>query len=231
MKRIEFCCPTALAKAMVDTLEELNEYEEYPMVYAYAKYDIAKLILEELIRLGINIDLGIEINTPEWDGYDKEFGIYLSKDGCGCEKKWNVDSKGNEGYFSGESNIAFIHEDCSSAMLSHIGRGLKIEFGFDEDTDCIDEYDDCHEIDCEECEFKKECLDDIEDKTMESEELLDGTKHEAVNISRLKDGTPTGFTMSWGDTDNGMTYYSSYSHYSNDIDMLRKIAKEFGLKL
>ena len=92
MKRIEFCCPTALAKAMVGTLEELNEYEECPMVYAYAKYDIAKLILEELIRLGINIDLGIEINTPEWDGYDKEFGIYLSKDGCGCEKKWNVGS-------------------------------------------------------------------------------------------------------------------------------------------
>lgn len=231
MKRIEFCCPTALAKAMVGTLEELNEYEECPMVYAYAKYDIAKLILEELIRLGINIDLGIEINTPEWDGYDKEFGIYLSKDGCGCEKKWNVGSDGKETYFDSEPDVAFIHEDCSSAMLSHIGRGLKIEFGFDEDTNCINEYDDCDEIDCSECEFKQDCLEDSEDETIESEELLDGTKHETVNISRLKDGTPTGFTMSWSDENDGMNYYSSYSHYSNDIDMLRKIAIQFGVKL
>ena len=231
MKRIDFCCPNALAKAMVDTLEQFQEFEEYPIIYAYAKYDIAKSILEALIRLGINIDLGIEINEPDWDGYDKEFGIYLSQDGCGCEKKWHTDLKGHGKYLTSEPNVAFVHEDCSSTMLRYIGDGFKYEFGFDEDADCIDEYNDCNEINCFECEFKDKCTDCIEDETSESEELINGTKHEAINISRLKDGTPTGFTMSWFDEDKGMSYCSSYSHYSNDIDMLRKVASNFGVIL
>lgn len=231
MKRIDFCCPNALAKAMVKSLEQFKEIEEYPIIYAYAKYDIAKDIIEALIRYGINIDLGIEINTPDWDGYDKEFGIYLSQDGCGCEKIWHSNLKCNGKYLNSAPNVAFVHEDCNSTMLCYIGDGFKYEFGFDEDADCIGEYDDCNKIDCEECELKSDCLDEIKDEEMESAKLFDETKYEAINISRLKDGTPTGFTMSWSDVNDEMNYYSSYSHYSNDVDMLRKIAIQFGVKL
>lgn len=58
------------------------------------------------------------------------------------------------------------------------------------------------------------------------------TNHsESTHISRAKDGTPEGFTKSWSTIGNGVTCYSSYSHYNNDIDILREIAKKFGVKL
>lgn len=80
-----------------------------------------------------------------------------------------------------------------------------ILFGYDEE----DEYD------CEKCECP--CKD-----TQDSE---------SVYISRSKDGTPEGFSKSWSTTNNGVTCYSSYSHYTNNIDSLRTIAKVFGVEL
>lgn len=60
---------------------------------------------------------------------------------------------------------------------------------------------------------------------------LDTNDSESTYVSRDKDGKPLGFTKSWSTSEDGITCYSSYSHYSNDVEMLKDIASKFGVKL
>ena len=52
-----------------------------------------------------------------------------------------------------------------------------------------------------------------------------------VSISKKDDGTPTGFIKSWSITKNGMTSYSTYSHFTDDVSQLREVAESFGIDL
>lgn len=52
-----------------------------------------------------------------------------------------------------------------------------------------------------------------------------------VNISKKDDGTPTGFIKSWSTTKDGMTSYSTYSHFTDNVDQLREVAESFGVYL
>lgn len=73
----------------------------------------------------------------------------------------------------------------------------------------------------------------LEDEENEESETtcLDTSDSESTYVSRGKDGTPLGFTKSWSTSEDGVTCYSSYSHYSNDLGMLKDIASKFGVKL
>lgn len=59
----------------------------------------------------------------------------------------------------------------------------------------------------------------------------DENNSEATYVSRAKDGTPEGFVKAWYTNDNGVNCYSSYAHYSSDVDNLKKIAEKFGIEL
>lgn len=52
-----------------------------------------------------------------------------------------------------------------------------------------------------------------------------------VNISKRDDGTPEGFIKSWSITKDGMTSYSTYSHFTDDVIQLREVAESFGIDL
>ena len=54
---------------------------------------------------------------------------------------------------------------------------------------------------------------------------------ETHTISRSDDGTPEGFTKSWATNKYGCGVYSSYSFFSDNLDLLRNIANEFGIKI
>ena len=63
-------------------------------------------------------------------------------------------------------------------------------------------------------------------------DMIASSKHESEHISRTKDGKVAGFTKSWSNTDaNGIHYYSSYSHYGNNEDAVKRLAKEFGINI
>ena len=122
-----------------------NSFEdEYPVVSAYVKCEEAKLLVERLIEFGNPIGAILELEDYEMSHYDKEYVVYLSEDGVTCEKNHNKD-----GYYNGGGDISFVHEDCSSKLLSHIDSEFIYEFAVGECDECYDE--DCdYDCDCDE---------------------------------------------------------------------------------
>ena len=143
MERIEFESVQELAEIMDTYIEnKLDESEDsYPIVSVYAKYDIAKELIEELILFGNRLGSIVELEDYEMSHYDKEYCVYLTEDGITCEKIFNDSS-----YYNGGGDISYVHEDCNSKLLSHIDSKTVYEFGIDEDDECS----------CSECACKKD---------------------------------------------------------------------------
>lgn len=141
MNRLDFDCPFDLADTITALLGDIND--DYPVISVYGKYDVIKDILEDLIMSGISIANEIELQDYEVSNYDKEFVIYLTKNGVNVEKAWN-----NGTYYYGGGNISFVHEDCNSKLVKYVDSKTIYEFGYDEDDEC--ECDDC------ECACKKD---------------------------------------------------------------------------
>ena len=201
MKRLEFDCICELANVMDDYILDNAPTGEYPIVSAYANYEVAKALVEALIILDNPIGAILELEDYEMSHYDREYVVYLSEDGVTCEKCYH-----ENGYYNGGGDISFVHEDCNSKLLSHIDSQTICEFGIGSD-ECEEE------CDCDECTCR-----DTDDS-------------ESTHISRDKDGNPMGFSKTWSTVKDGVYCYSSYSHYSSDVDMLRSIASDFGVRL
>lgn len=202
MKRIEFGCICELAAIMDDYIWDNTFEGEYPVVSAYVKCEEAKLLVERLIEFGNPIGAILELENYEMSHYDKEYVVYLSEDGVTCEKNHNKD-----GYYNGGGDISFVHEDCSSKLLSHIDSKVIYEFAIGECDECYDEdYEDCDcdcDCDCDEC-----CgCDDTNDKELDIE----------------SDDDMHGFSINHSD-ENGT---SSYSFYSTNMDLVDKMAQLF----
>lgn len=141
MNRLDFDCPFDLADTITALLGNIDD--DYPVISVYGKYDVIKDILEDLIMSGISIANEIELQDYEVSNYDKEFVIYLTKNGVNVEKAWN-----NGTYYYAGGNISFIHEDCNSKLVKYVDSKTIYEFGYDEDDEC--ECDEC------ECACKKD---------------------------------------------------------------------------
>lgn len=138
MKRVEFDCICELANVMDDYILDNAPTDEYPIVSAYANYEIAKELVKALIMLDNPIGAILELEDYEMSYYDREYVVYLSEDGVTCEKTYHKD-----GYYNGGGDISFIHEDCNSKLLSHIDSQTICEFGIrsddDEECECDDD--------------------------------------------------------------------------------------------
>ena len=111
-------------------------------------------------------------------------------------------------YFSSMETVYISMDgDVSQDVIDNcVDRDVNvILFGYEEDCDC------------DECQCA--CTDKDTDDS------------ESTHISRDKHGNPLGFSKSWSTVRDGVHCYSSYSHYSSDVNMLRSIASDFGVKL
>lgn len=151
---------------MDDYILDNSSEDEYPVVSAYVKCEEAKLLVERLIEFGNPIGAILELEDYEMSHYDREYVVYLSEDGVTCEKNHNKD-----GYYNGGGDISFVHEDCSSKMLSHIDSKVIYEFAVGECDECYDEdYEDCdYDCECDECCGCCEC-DDNKELDIESDD-------------------------------------------------------------
>ena len=141
MNRLDFDCPFDLADTITALLGDIDD--DYPVISVYGKYDVIKDILEDLIASGVSIANEIELQDYDVAHYDKEFVLYLTKNGVNVEKTWN-----NDTYYYGSADISFIHEDCNSKLIKYVDSKTIYEFGYDEDDEC-----DCDECDeCDGCE-------------------------------------------------------------------------------
>ena len=144
MNRLDFDCPFDLADTITALLGDIDD--DYPVISVYGKYDIIKELLEDLIASGVSIANEIELQDYDVAHYDKEFVLYLTKNGTNVEKTYDVES---DVYLSGSADISFIHEDCNSKLIKYVDSKTIYEFGYDEDDECgCDDCDDCD--DCEE---------------------------------------------------------------------------------
>lgn len=137
MNRLDFDCPFDLADTITALLGDVDD--DYPVISVYGKYDVIKDILEDLIMSGVSIANEIELQDYEVAHYDKEFTLYITKNGINVEKTWN-----NGTYYYGGGNISFIHEDCSSKLIKYVDSKTIYEFGYNDENE-----DECS---CDECE-------------------------------------------------------------------------------
>lgn len=203
MKRLEFdnVPVSELLEAMVDVFNLSDYDDEYPVISAYGKYDVIKVLLEEFIANGFEISGDICLETPDSTGYEKEFALYLTEDGVSVCKIFE-DGR----YFNEYPDVAFVHEDCNSKMLKNIESRMIFEFAFDDgDDELEDDYDEscCDDCDCYECDNrirsnKIKCHESVPEKY--------------VNYSKDENGDLHGFTVSKGDGNS----YMSYSLYTSD---------------
>lgn len=111
-------------------------------------------------------------------------------------------------YFSSMETVYISMDgDVSQDVIDNcIDRDVNvILFGYEDDCDC----DECQ------CSYTDKDTDDSE----------------STHISRDKHGNPLGFSKTWSTVRDGVHCYSSYSHYNSDVDMLRSIASDFGVRL
>ena len=142
MNRLDFDTPFDLADTITALLGDIDD--DYPVISVYGKYDVVKELLEDLIASGVSIANEIELQDYDVTYYDKEFALYLTKNGVNVEKIWHDDT-----YYYGSADISFIHEDCNSKLIKYVDSKTIYEFGYDEDDEC-----DCD--DCSECACKKD---------------------------------------------------------------------------
>ena len=176
-----------------------DENENYPIISAYCKFDFAKELIETLVRMGNSIGCILELNDNDVSGYDKEFVVYLTKDGVTCEPAYCEDS-----YYFGGGDISYVHEDCNSALLKYIDSEYIYEFGIKDEDSCEPK---CGSECCGCCDCDEE----------------DDYPHE-VDYENNESDNMHGFNVNKSD-DNG---YYSYSFYSTDKNLVEQMAKMFG---
>ena len=100
-----------LACDITDTLDALED--EFSDVSVIAKYDEAREIIKELLCLGYDI-ASIDIHREEFEEYWDEYIIGLNFEGVWCEK-----FKRDTGYFTDESAVIYIMDNCSSNVIPY----------------------------------------------------------------------------------------------------------------
>lgn len=153
--------------------DNLNS-DDFEDISIIAKYEEAKIIIEELICDGFAIH-ALEIHDKEWEGYEAEYIITL----CSIDDDYELfcepmmrDGK----YVKDSSTEIYILDNCSSKVIPYCYSDKLYEVAIDDEDydglDIEDSEDDEEEFQCEHCRLDKcaycgdddsKC-DDTEDK-------------------------------------------------------------------
>lgn len=116
MKQLFYKDIEDLCLSLSELYDEVYDNNEFLDITIVAKYDIAKQIISEFIYYDFTL-YDVELESPDLGSYDCEYYISLmSNKEIYCEKAIGKDGS----YLIDEPNIAFIHEDCNSKILSSI---------------------------------------------------------------------------------------------------------------
>lgn len=187
----------------------LDGYEDVDFI---GKYEDAVWLIKELLKLFPVSAYQIQINPVEWDGYDREYLVSLDAEmNLWCQKAYQ---EKYERYVDLPADCTFVADDCNSSVLEAIECDEVYEVGFDLD----DEFEDECDGDCEHCHLNDE---------------IDHNKDDHYELTRVAvddEGVVRGFEKSWTTHEGNMTYRSTYTHYSNDENLIKKLMDEFNVK-
>ena len=180
-------------------IEECGDSDDCISVNTVCHFELAAALTEELIKQGCQISW-LDIHDYKYLGYEYEFVVSLLEDKILVEPayKYFKDGYKSDGYVTIGGNAVYIHEDCNSKILQHLDSHVVYEFAVEgSDDNCKDDAATCH-------------------------------RSEYETIFKDKHGTPSGFTKTWSTTDeSGISSTSTYSFFSDDLETLKAIAKEF----
>ena len=152
MRRKEFGSFNKLAWQVVDDMKYVDHSVD---VVCY--YEEARKIIKELILTGACSIGSIDIHDPDWDCYDKEYYVTVSK---AINDEWSIWCEpalrqGKDKYVYCESDVAYVMENCHSKLLNSMRCNVIIEtYVVEMDTYEYKELKDCsdkHEPSCGEC--------------------------------------------------------------------------------
>lgn len=211
-----------VAEAMYDEIKN-NKKEQVMFI---GKYDEAILAVKELIMYDDVIPYDIEICPEEIGLYNKEYYITLDADmNVWCEPAWRKDR-----YLYSTTDVMFIMNDCNSSILNAIGCYEAIEVAFDYE----EKLDECNCACGGECHgtCSGECCDESCCHCKNNNESEVPSDHAVTTrIAVDENGNICGFEKTWNTHEGGMKYFSSYSHYSNNQDMIKYLMENFDMKL
>jgi len=195
---------------IVHMFEKLDGDETISVV---ADKDLAVSIMKKLLSYD---DVILSFANVDTYDYDREYLVSLHDDTdtdywyVSIKQIYNYDK---DMYFGTDGYVLFHEGVNSKALIDMKNHKFTKLSGYDWFVIGEDKNEDSSEDVCD------------------LEHYDDSSNSESTYINRKKDGTPTGFQKTWFTEEDGISCYSSYSHYSSDVDMLRKIAKEFGINL
>ena len=111
--------------------------------------------------------------------------------------------EGYGGYLYCEEDVVFVYEDVDGNFIKKNADENIILFSIDDEEN---EDDECDDLSCEGCS-------------------------NSIYVAKDDAGTPIGFTKSKVFSHDGYTEQYSFSHYSDNLDFLRKVADVFGVKI
>lgn len=122
LETFEYSSYLNLAEQMIADLKNADDLD---YVQAVGRYDFVQGLLDALIKCNDGMVIqNIELTTSEWDGYEKEFYISLSRDGINVEKAYNKEA---DRYLNSEgASITYISEDANYGIVRHIFGDKKI---------------------------------------------------------------------------------------------------------
>lgn len=202
MKSFEIENLSEVAKAMYE--EVVNKGKADALFVGF--YEDALEVIKEIMQFEGVYPRSFEIHPVEWNWYDKEYYVHLD----GELDLWVCETWSNDAYLSTESDITFIGNDCNSAILKKIETNEFVEVSYidgyaEDDCDCCGECC-CHEED-----------EDLSDHSVTTRVAVD------------EKGRIHGFEKMWTSNENGMHYVSTYKHFSNNEESLKKLMKEFDI--
>ena len=184
-------------------LMELKNEKDY--IAIYGKHDLICELFEMMIADGYSFKYA-DCDFMDEILKDRVYMMFVRQD-CGVSIEPAHCSKGTPIMHDAKTAFIFM-DDCKQDVIDYCVKSDKNVVLFDYEDDCCD---------CDECQCS--CKDKDTDSS------------ESIHISRDKNGAPLGFTKTWSNMTDNAHYYSSYSHYSSDIDTLRSIASDFGVRL
>lgn len=112
MKQLQFEDYEEFACEIADKFDTLDK-ENFDEVSVIARPNEIKEVFRELVCLGYDL-CNIIYERIDWDGYEDEYILSLSSEGIWIEK-----FKRENGYIEDESNVIYIMDNCSSAVIPY----------------------------------------------------------------------------------------------------------------
>lgn len=228
-----------MKKLIVNNCYDIAEYmykkshDKHCNVLFVGLYEDAACVLKELLCFENTAAYNIDLKSEAIDYYDLEFYVSIDEDmNVWCSKAYFREKKI---YLYTEADCVLFADDCNYDILDSIGCDdiYEVSYNFEDDDYDDDDYkcEDSCDGNCKCCEL--DCRPDPEESIGSEKELVSNssfittTSHVTVD----KDGTIKGFEKTWSSKDGDMTYYSTYSHYGNNQEMIKQLMENFDIKI